>query len=54
LRLNFEKAQISATDQRLPLIPERLKPHYAGAEKLGHWFARIPLFLAFSTLQIEP
>lgn len=54
LRLNFENAQISATDQRLPLIPERLKLHYAGAEKLGHWFARIPLSLAFSTLRIEP
>jgi hypothetical protein len=54
LRLNFENAQISATDQRLPLMPERLKSHYAGAEKLGRWFARIPLSLAFSTLQIEP
>jgi hypothetical protein len=54
LHLNFTNAQISATDQHLPLIPERLKHHYAGAKKLGHWFARIPLSLAFSTLQIEP
>lgn len=54
LRLNYATAQVSANDERLPLLPERLKSHYAGAEKLGHWFARIPLSLAFSTLQIEP
>jgi len=54
MRLDFNTAQVSATDQRLPIIPERLKSHYAGAEKLGRWFARLPLSQAFSILQIEP
>ena len=54
LRLNYATAEVSANEERLPLLPERLKPHYAGADKLGHWFARIPLSLAFSSLQIEP
>lgn len=54
LRLDFPTARISATEQRLPRVPERLKTHYAGAEKLGKWFARLPLAQAFSTLRIEP
>lgn len=54
LRLDYATAQIAANDERLPLIPERLKAHYAGAEKLGHWFARLPLSHALSTLRIEP
>lgn len=54
LRLNYSTAEVSAIDESLPVIPDRLKYHYAGAEKLGYWFARIPLSLAFSTLQIEP
>lgn len=54
LRLDFTTALISATEQRMPRVPERLKSHYAGAEKLGKWFARLPLAQAFSTLRIEP
>ena len=54
LRLNFNTAHVSATVQRLPTIPERLKNQYAGAEKLGRWFARLSLSQAFSTLKIEP
>lgn len=54
LRLNYATAEIGANEERLPILRDRLKHHYAGAEKLGHWFARIPLPLAFSTLQIEP
>jgi hypothetical protein len=53
-RLNFSTAQVAANEARLPAFPERLKYHYAGADKLGHWFARVPLSHALSTLQIEP
>jgi hypothetical protein len=54
LRLDYATAQIAANEERLPAIPERLKFHYTGAEKLGHWFARLPLGHALSTLRIEP
>jgi hypothetical protein len=53
LRLDYSTAEVSATEGPFPVVPERLKDHYAGAEKLGHWFARLPLSHALSTLRIE-
>jgi ABC-3C biological conflict system middle component len=53
LRLNYSTAEVSANEEQPPVTPERLKDHYSGAEKLGHWFARLPLSHALSTLRIE-
>ncbi|MCP1768657.1 three component ABC system middle component [Bradyrhizobium japonicum] len=53
LRLNYSTAEVSGNDALPPVMPERLKDHYSGAEKLGHWFARLPLSHALSTLRIE-
>jgi hypothetical protein len=53
LRLNYSTAEVSANEEQPPTVPERLKDHYSGAEKLGHWFARLPLSQALSTLRVE-
>jgi hypothetical protein len=54
LRVNVSTTEVNANETRLPIFPERLKYHYLGAEKLGRWFARLPLSHALSALQIEP
>ncbi|MGJ4933601.1 three component ABC system middle component [Bradyrhizobium sp. HKCCYLRH3083] len=53
LRLNYSNAEVSGIEEHPPIVPDRLKDHHSGAEKLGHWFARLPLSHALSTLRIE-
>lgn len=53
LQVNYTTAEVRANEEQPPILPERLKDHYAGAEKLGHWFARVPLSHVLSTLRIE-
>jgi hypothetical protein len=54
LSLNYETASVRANDAKAPKSPERTKRHLAGAEKLGTWFARVPIGQTFSTLQVHP
>jgi len=54
LSLNYESASVRANDEKLPKAPERTKRHIAGAEKLGAWFARVPIGQTFSILQVHP
>lgn len=53
LFVDYETAVIRANDVKLPPPPERLKFHLASAEKLGRWFARLPLQHVFSLLEVE-
>jgi len=53
LRLNYSTAEVSAVEERLPAFPDRLKYHYAGAEKLGHWFARIRFLTPFQLYRLN-
>ncbi|MGJ5119425.1 three component ABC system middle component [Bradyrhizobium oligotrophicum] len=53
LRINYSNAEISGIDEHPPIVPERLKDHHSGAEKLGRWFARLALSQALSALRIE-
>lgn len=54
LRVDYGHATVRANETKAPPIPERLKLHLAGADKLGHWFARLPPGQVFSLLQVEP
>jgi len=54
LSLNYEQAMLRANEQRLPQYPERLKGHFAGADRLGRWFARLPQSQVFHMLRVEP
>lgn len=54
LHVNYESALVRSNDAKLPSPPERLKFHTSSAEKLGRWFARLPLGQVFSLLQVEP
>lgn len=54
LVVNYESALVRSNDARLPASPERLKFHISSADKLGRWFARLPLAQVFSLLQVEP
>jgi hypothetical protein len=54
LHVDYESALVRSNDAKLPAPPERLKFHISSAEKLGHWFARLPLGQVFSLLQVDP
>jgi hypothetical protein len=56
LTLDFKTAQLRANHMEGPrsaLIPERVRPLLAGSEKLGHWFARLPLDQVARSLQVH-
>lgn len=54
LSVNYETARVRSNDAKPPSLPESLKYHTRGAEKLGLWFARISAPQVFSLLQVEP
>jgi len=54
LHVDYDAARVRSNDTRVPKPPERLKFHVSGAEKLGRWFARLPLSQVFSLLQVRP
>jgi hypothetical protein len=54
LDMDYESALVRSNNAKLPASPERLKFHISSAEKLGRWFARLPLGQVFSLLQVEP
>lgn len=53
LHLDYGSGRLRSNDARPPKEPERLRYHVAGADKLGHWFGRMPLSQAFSLLWVE-
>lgn len=53
MHLSYDTGRIRCNEARPPKPPERLKYHVAGAEKLGHWFGRMPLDQAFALLWVE-
>jgi hypothetical protein len=54
MKTEYESGLVRSNDVKPPTSPERLKHHVASAEKLGRWFARLPLAQVFSLLQVEP
>ena len=53
LHLNYETASLRSNDASPPKLPERLKYHSRGAEKLGVWFARLKPEQVFTLLKVE-
>lgn len=54
LHVEYETSFVRSNEAKPPRSPERLKYHVSGAEKLGRWFARLPLERVFSLLEVEP
>lgn len=54
MTLDYNNAIVRANEVKVPRPTERTKKHMAGAEKLGHWMARLPASQAFSILQVHP
>jgi hypothetical protein len=54
LYVDYVSTLVRSNEAKPPASPERLKFHISGAEKLGRWFARLPLGQVFSLLQVEP
>jgi hypothetical protein len=54
LHVDYDKAVVRSNEVKPPKLPERLKYHISGAEKLGRWFARLPTSQVFSLLEVEP
>jgi hypothetical protein len=52
--VDYGSAVVRSNNVRPPPPPERLKDHIASADKLGRWFARLPLAQVFSLLQVSP
>lgn len=53
LSVNYDTARVRANDIRIPKMPERIKLHINGAEKIGIWFSRLPDHQVFSILKVE-
>jgi len=54
LTIDYQSSKLRSNDVRPPAVPERLKYHIKGAEKLGQWFSRLPAAQVFALLQVEP
>ena len=54
MRVDYATALVRSNEVKPPTPPERVKHHVASAEKLGRWFARLPLAQVFTLLQVEP
>jgi hypothetical protein len=54
LKVDYETGAVRSNDAKPTTTPERLKYHVAGAQKLGRWFARLPLGQVFLLLRVEP
>ena len=53
MHLSYDTGRLRSNDAHPPKLPERLKYHIAGADKLGHWFGRLSLDQAFALLWVE-
>ena len=54
LSIDYETALLRANELKPPTLPEGVKAHFAGADRLGRWFARLPQAQIFTLLQVEP
>jgi len=54
MHISYDTGRLRSNEVRPPQPPVRLKYHIAGAEKLGHWLARLTLEQAFTLLWVEP
>lgn len=54
LSVNYVSAEVRANELKLPTLPEGIKNHLAGAERLGRWFSRLPQGQVYKLLQVEP
>jgi hypothetical protein len=54
IHVNYQSGFVRSNDVKPPSPPERVRHHVISAEKLGRWFARLPLAQVFSLLQVEP
>lgn len=54
LHLDYESGTMRSNEVRPPRMPERLRFHVRGAEKLGKWFARLEPDHIYSLLLVEP
>lgn len=54
LSVNYETAAVRANELKPPTPLEGIKAHFAAADRLGRWFARLPQGQVFSLLQVEP
>lgn len=54
MSLSYETGNVRANEVKVPRPTEGTKQHFAGAEKLGRWIARVPASQAFSLLQVYP
>lgn len=53
LTLNYSSAEVRANDVRPPTVPERIKPMWDGAEKLGYWCGGAGLKQATTLLRVD-
>lgn len=54
LTLTYNTGTVRANEQKLPDTSDRLKGHFAGADRLGRWFSRLPQSQVFNMLRVEP
>lgn len=53
LGVDFKEGTIRAFNQKGPKIPDRIKPHAKGADKLGSWFAALKPVQIVQALKVE-
>lgn len=53
LGIDYEQGTIRAYNQKAPKIPERIKPHAKGSDKLGSWFAELEPAQIIQLLKVE-
>ena len=54
LVVNYETGAVRAVRvDRVPVVPERIKPLVRGAERVGAWFSRLPVDQVASVLRVE-
>jgi len=52
IKLDYRSACVRANETKLPVVPERLRNHVKGAEKLGKWCGRLQQNQVFSILRV--
>jgi hypothetical protein len=53
LTIDYQKATVRASTRRTPEMPERIKPLWDAAEKLGHWCAGLSLSQTAILLKVD-
>ena len=53
LSLDYKTAALRSNDVRTPVLPERIKPLWNAAERLGYWCGAVPLKELGTILRVE-